>query len=69
MNAFSGLNIFYGDIHNHCAIGYGHGSLDDAFRNAKLQLDFACVTVHAHWGDLPDGIAGLESIVVVEHEQ
>lgn len=49
------LNLYYGDIHNHCAIGYGHGSLEDSYRNARLQLDFVCVTVHAHWGDMPEG--------------
>lgn len=63
MDAYSELHAFYGDIHNHCAIGYGHGSIEDAFRNARMQLDFACVTVHAHWGDLPVGEEGLESIV------
>jgi len=46
--------LYFGDIHNHCAVGYGHGSLEDAFRNARMQLDFACVTCHAWWPDLPD---------------
>jgi hypothetical protein len=53
--AFENLKLYYGDIHNHCAVGYGHGSLEDSYHNAKLQLDFACVTVHAHWGDMPEG--------------
>lgn len=51
--AFDGLNPYWGDIHNHCAVGYGHGSLADSFQNARLQLDFAAVTVHAHWPDMP----------------
>lgn len=48
-----GLRAFYGDLHNHCGISYGHGSLEDAYRNARLQLDFASVTGHAHWPDMP----------------
>jgi hypothetical protein len=47
------LRPFYGDLHNHCDISYGQGSLDDAYRNARLQLDFASVTGHAHWPDMP----------------
>lgn len=46
-------NVYYGDIHNHCNVSYGHGSLDDALNNARLQLDFVSVTVHAVWHDLP----------------
>jgi hypothetical protein len=38
---------------NHCVIGYGHGGLKDAIQNARLQLDFAAVTVHACWPDMP----------------
>jgi len=53
MLAYDQLKLYYGDLHNHCAVGYGHGSLDDAFQNARLQLDFAAVTVHAHWPDMP----------------
>ncbi|MCB0063327.1 MAG: hypothetical protein KDE19_14500, partial [Caldilineaceae bacterium] len=49
------FNVYFGDIHNHCAVGYGHGTLEDAFYNAQLQLDFACITCHAWWPDLPDG--------------
>ena len=51
--AYSGLKPFYGDIHNHCGISYGHGSIEDAFKNARLQLDFASVTGHAYWNDMP----------------
>ena len=48
-----GLQVFYGDLHNHCDLSYGQGSLEDALHNARLQLDFASVTVHAVWPDLP----------------
>jgi hypothetical protein len=48
-----GLRPFYGDIHNHCALSYGHGTLEDALANAALQLDFVSITGHAHWPDMP----------------
>ncbi len=60
---FEDLNPYYGDLHNHCNVGYGHGSIEDAFHNARLQLDFACVTVHAHWHDIPDGETRLDDVV------
>jgi hypothetical protein len=63
MQAYEGLKTYYGDLHSHCAVGYGHGSLEDAFRNARLQLDFAAVTVHAHWPDIPAGEGRLASLV------
>lgn len=53
MNGYDDYQMYIGDIHNHCAVGYGHGRLADAMHNAKLQLDFACVSVHAHWPDIP----------------
>ena len=30
---YDGLRPYVGDL-NHCAVGYGHGSIEDAFRNA-----------------------------------
>jgi hypothetical protein len=48
-----GLRPWYGDIHNHCGISYGHGSLDEALRRARRQLDFVSVTGHAYWPDMP----------------
>ena len=50
---YDGLRPYVGELHNHCAVGYGHGSIEDAFCNAQLQLDFLCVTPHACWHDLP----------------
>jgi len=61
--AYEDQKIFYGDIHNHCSIGYGHGSIEDAYQNGKLQLDFACVTPHAHWGDMPEDEKRLENVL------
>lgn len=48
-----GLRPFYGDLHNHCALSYGHGSLETALARAKRQLDFVSVTGHAYWPDMP----------------
>ncbi len=53
-NPYQSQHMYVGDIHNHCAIGYGHGTIEEAFQNAQLQLDFACVTCHAWWPDLPE---------------
>jgi hypothetical protein len=60
---YDNLNVYYGDIHNHCNVGYGHGSIEDSYDNARLQLDFACVSVHAHWADMPEGEARLVDVV------
>jgi len=48
-----GLRPFYGDIHNHSDLSYGHGSFPDALTKAALQLDFVSITGHAHWPDMP----------------
>ncbi|CAN5769400.1 hypothetical protein BH23CHL4_BH23CHL4_17900 [soil metagenome] len=54
LSGYDGLQPFYGDLHSHCSISYGHGPLEDAYRNARAQLDFVSVTAHAHWPDLPE---------------
>ncbi len=51
--AASGLRPLYGDLHSHCALSYGHGSLERALRRAARQLDFVSVTGHADWPDMP----------------
>jgi len=63
LSAFDGLSLYYGDLHSHCDIGYGHGSIEDAYANACLQLDFACVTAHAWWADMPEDEPRLTSTV------
>lgn len=63
VGSYSNLHIYYGDIHNHCGLSYGHGSLADALTNAQLQLDFASVTIHAVWPDLPTDDPQLEYLV------
>ncbi|MGM9786764.1 MAG: Tat pathway signal sequence [Candidatus Cryptobacteroides sp.] len=44
--------MYWGDLHNHCNITYGHGDMRDAFEAAKGQLDFVSVTPHAMWPDI-----------------
>ncbi|MBV1868324.1 MAG: hypothetical protein KUG69_10535 [Marinosulfonomonas sp.] len=48
-----GLRPFYGDIHNHSDLSYGHGSFPGALSRAALQLDFVSITGHAYWPDMP----------------
>ena len=47
------LQLFYGDLHCHCGISYGQGSLDRALAIAAGHLDFCSVTGHAVWPDMP----------------
>ena len=46
------MNTYWGDLHNHCGITYGFGSLANAIKRAKSQLDFAAFTGHAMWPDM-----------------
>ncbi|MGN0906300.1 MAG: hypothetical protein ACI4NM_04070 [Bullifex sp.] len=50
----SSLNAFVGDIHNHCGISYGYGTIENAVRFASSQLDFFSVTGHFAWPDMDD---------------
>ncbi len=50
---YEALNLYFGDIHSHCEIGYGHGTLAEALANARQQLDFVAITPHAWWPDMP----------------
>lgn len=65
---YEGLSSYFGDIHNHCDISYGHGSLENAITNARLQLDFTSVTAHAHWPDLPETDGRLASVNAYHRE-
>lgn len=49
---YDGLQVYYGDLHSHCDVGYGYGTPEQAYANARLQLDFASVTAHATWPDM-----------------
>jgi hypothetical protein len=50
---FEKKNIYWGDIHNHCNIGYARGSLERAYDIAQSHLDFYCFTPHSQWHDKP----------------
>ena len=56
------MEILWGDLHNHCGISYGFGSLENALTRAREQLDFCAVTGHANWHDMPEGAKGFEFI-------
>jgi hypothetical protein len=56
MNDFrrmSGLNLYWGDLHNHNEIGYGKGSCERAYALARNALDFLAFTPHGWWPDQP----------------
>lgn len=57
------MKIYWGDIHNHCGITYGFGSLENALKRAAVQLDFCCVTGHAMWPDMYEKKPETEFIV------
>jgi hypothetical protein len=54
------MNIFYGDIHNHNAHGYGVGSIERSFDIARTHLDFFAFTGHSSWHDMPAMEGGRE---------
>lgn len=45
--------LFWGDLHNHNAVGYGKGSLERSIELARGYLDFFAFTGHASWHDMP----------------
>lgn len=47
-------NIYWGDIHNHNAVGYAKGSLERSYDIASSHLDFFCFTGHSQWHDMPE---------------
>jgi len=57
------MNLYWGDVHNHCGISYGYGSLENALLVAREQLDFCSVTGHATWYDVPKPLGRLEQLV------
>lgn len=46
--------LFWGDLHNHNAVGYAKGSLERSIDLARAHLDFFAFTGHAHWHDMPE---------------
>lgn len=62
-SAYISSQLFFGDIHNHCGISYGHGTLEDALANARERLDFVSITGHAHWPDMPDPYPAFQDVI------
>ncbi len=48
----SELKVYFGDLHNHSSLTYGHGSFENALENAAQSVDFFTVTPHAMWPDI-----------------
>ncbi|MBW3599584.1 MAG: hypothetical protein KY475_20220, partial [Planctomycetes bacterium] len=48
------LRLFWGDLHNHNAVGYALGSLERSIEIAQEHLDFFAFTGHAWWHDMPE---------------
>lgn len=48
-----GYQLFWGDLHNHNAVGYAKGSLERSIDLAREHLDFFAFTGHAWWHDMP----------------
>ena len=65
---YEGLQVYHGDLHAHSEVGYGRGSVEDAYENARLQLDFASVTAHAYWHDIPQDESRLQGVVAYHQE-
>jgi len=45
--------LFWGDLHNHNAVGYAQGSLERTYDIARSHLDFLAFTPHSQWHDMP----------------
>jgi len=48
------MKLYWGDLHNHNAVGYGKGSLERSIDLAREHLDFFAFTGHASWHDIPN---------------
>jgi hypothetical protein len=46
-------HLYWGDLHSHCSVSYGHGTVEQALLRSQQQLDFCSVTGHAFWPDMP----------------
>lgn len=57
------MKLYWGDLHNHCAVSYGQGTPELALDNARRHLDFCTITGHAFWQDMPMDLATQNPIV------
>jgi hypothetical protein len=53
VSAAGEFQLFWGDLHNHNAIGYARGSLERTYDIAREHLDFLAFTPHAQCQDMP----------------
>src|SRR6516225_9003320 len=60
--------LYWGDLHSHCSISYGHGSVVQALARARQQLDFCSITGHAFWPDMPADRARYGAIIDYHNE-
>ena len=58
------MTTYWGDIHNHCAVSYGHGVAARALDNARQHLDFVSITGHAFWPDMPTDIERHNNVIL-----
>lgn len=59
------MKIYWGDIHNHCAVSYGYGTPERVLDNARQHLDFCSITGHAFWPDMPLDIKQQNNMLVM----
>lgn len=52
-NEGANYRLFWGDLHNHNAVGYAKGTLERSIDVAREHLDFFAFTGHASWHDMP----------------
>ena len=57
------MNLYWGDIHAHCAVSYGNGTLERALNNARAHLDFCSITGHAFWPDMPMDLVTQNTVI------
>jgi hypothetical protein len=60
--------LYWGDLHSHCSISYGHGTAQQALLRARDQLDFCSITGHAFWPDMPTDRSVYAEIIDYHHE-
>ncbi|MEZ5278123.1 MAG: hypothetical protein R3F07_17200 [Opitutaceae bacterium] len=58
------MKTYWGDIHNHCAVSYGHGDPERVLNNARQHLDFVSITGHAFWPDMPTDLQRHNAIIL-----
>jgi hypothetical protein len=63
LETYDGRSTFFADLHNHCNISYGHGSIEDALENGRQRLDVCSITGHAHWPDMPARDGKIDHII------